>query len=90
VTRLRIKVVPSSSKDVIAEWLDDTLKVRVRAPAEKGRANAAVVKLLKRTLALPKGGVRILSGKTSGWKVVEIPDLSESEVAERLSEIPPG
>lgn len=90
MTRLRIKVVPSSSKDVIAEWLDDALKVRVRASAEKGRANAAVVKLLERTLALPKGRLRILSGKTSGWKVVEIPGMSESEVLERLSEIPPG
>jgi len=84
--KLRIKVVPSSSKDVIAEWLDDTLKVRVRAPPEKGKANAAVEKLIEKTLGLPRGHVHIVSGKTSGRKVIEIPGMSASEVRARLSE----
>ncbi len=39
-TRLLIKVVPASSRDCIAGWLGETLKVRVRAPAECGKANA--------------------------------------------------
>lgn len=84
--KLRIKVVPSSSKDAIAEWLDDTLKVRVRAPPEKGKANASVEKLIGKTLGLPRGHVRIVSGKTSGRKMVEIAGMSEAEVRSRLSE----
>ena len=44
--RLQLKVVPGSSKDEVAGWLGDALKVRVGAPAERGRANAAVEKLV--------------------------------------------
>ncbi len=40
--KLDLKVVPKSSRDCIAGWLGDALKVRVRAPAERGKANAAV------------------------------------------------
>jgi len=33
--KLKIKVIPSSSKDCIAGWLQDTLKVKVKATAGK-------------------------------------------------------
>jgi len=41
-SKLRIKVVPSSSRNAVEGWLGDTLKVRVTAPPERGKANAAV------------------------------------------------
>jgi uncharacterized protein (TIGR00251 family) len=81
---LRIKVVPGSSRDTIAGWLGDTLKIRVTAPAEGGKANAAVEKILDNALGVPKCA-RIVSGKTSPRKVVEISGLSESEIRHRLS-----
>ncbi len=40
--RLSLKVVPGSSRDEIVGWLGDSLKVKVKAPPEKGRANEAV------------------------------------------------
>ena len=52
--KLHIKVIPSSSKDCIAGWLEDTLKVKVKAPAEKGKANKAIINVLEKTLNLPK------------------------------------
>jgi uncharacterized protein YggU (UPF0235/DUF167 family) len=39
--KLTIKVVPASSQNGLAGWLGDTLKVRVTAPPERGKANAA-------------------------------------------------
>ena len=50
--KLNIKVIPSSSKDCIAGWLDDTLKVKVKAPAEKGKDNKAVIKILEKILII--------------------------------------
>jgi uncharacterized protein (TIGR00251 family) len=84
--RLSVKVVPKASRDSIAGWLTDTLKITVRAPAEGGKANAAVEEILARTLAVPKCA-RIIAGKTSSRKVVEISGLSESEIRRRLSTI---
>ena len=84
-SRLRVKVVPGASSSGIAGWLGDALKVRVSAPPEKGRANAAVEALLCKALDLPDGAVRIVSGKGSQQKVVEISGLSRSEILQRLS-----
>ena len=85
-TRLAIKVVPGASRSAIAGWLGDTLKVRVTAPAEQGRANAAVEALLADALGVPRDRVRIASGTASPRKVVEIADLSEAEVRSRLEQ----
>lgn len=83
--RLPIKVVPGSSRDCIAGWLGDTLKLRVSAPAERGRANAAVERLLADALGVPRACTRIVAGPTSARKLVEIDGLSEAEVRHRLS-----
>lgn len=82
--RLSLKVVPGSSRDQVAGWLDDTLKVRVRAPAERGKANASVEKVVAEALGVPQGCVRIVAGWTSPRKKIEISGLSEAEVRERL------
>ena len=82
--RLPIKVVPGSSRIGIAGWLVDTLRVRVTAPPERGKANAAVESLLNEALGL-SSGVRIVSGGSSPRKTVEIVGLSESEARRRLS-----
>jgi uncharacterized protein len=83
-TRLAVKVVPGASRSGIAGWLGDTLKVRVTAPAEQGRANAAVEALLAEALGVSRDDVRIASGTASPRKVVEILGLSEAEVRSRL------
>lgn len=48
------------------------LKIRVSAPPEDGRANAALVALLAKTLGVPKSSVSILSGQTSRIKQVAV------------------
>jgi uncharacterized protein (TIGR00251 family) len=83
--RLPIKVIPGSSRSGVAGWLGDTLRVRVTAPAERGKANAAVESLLSEVLGLTSGGARIVSGGSSPRKTVEIVGLSESEARRRLS-----
>src|ERR1051325_9653356 len=62
VVRLALKVVPGSSKNAIAGWLGDTLKVRVSAAPERGKANDAVEALIADALRLPADRVRIVAG----------------------------
>ena len=85
--KLHIKVIPSSSKDCIAGWLKDTLKVKVKAPAEKGKANKAIIKVLEKTLDLPKGSILISSGTTSSRKIIEIKCDNETVINKKLENI---
>ena len=85
--RLSVKVVPGASRDAVAGWLGDALKVRVRAPAERGKANAAVEKTLAAALDLPEEATTIVAGRTSPRKTMEIVGLSEEEVRRRISEL---
>jgi hypothetical protein len=88
--KLQIKVIPSSSKDCIAGWLEDTLKVKVKAPPEKGKANKAVIKTLEKSLDLPKGSITISSGTTSTRKIIEINGVDENSINKKLSAICSG
>ena len=82
--KLTIKVVPGSSREDIAGWLGDELKVRVRQVPEAGKVNQAVRKLHSKTLATPLQNVRIVSGESSPRKTIEIIGLEEREVRQRL------
>jgi uncharacterized protein (TIGR00251 family) len=82
--RLFIKVVPKSSRDRVAGWMGDTLKVCVTAAPERGRANAAVVSVLSDALGIPRAAVRIVAGETSPRKTAEIDGLEMNEVRRRI------
>ena len=51
---------------------DGALVVRVREPAEKGRATAAALKAVAGELAVPRRCITLISGATSRRKVIEI------------------
>ena len=79
MARIPIHLTPSAGRDAIEGWRDGTLRVRVKAPHEDGKANAALVRLIAR--ATGDTGVRIVAGATLRRKIVECPGLSDSEVA---------
>lgn len=80
VAKLRVKVVPGASRSEVVGWLGELLKVRVSAPPEKGRANAAVIRLLAGELQLRERSLSIASGGTSQLKIVEIRGLNMRDV----------
>ncbi len=84
LVRINIKVLPSSSKDEIAGWLGESLKIRVMAPPEKGKANKSVINLLAKRLGIPVSDIQIESGSSSQRKVVLISGLSANEVEHKL------
>ncbi len=82
--RLKVKAVPGASREEIAGWLGDALKLRITAPAEDGMANEAIEELLAGTLGVPPRSVRIVSGRSSPRKVVEVSGISAEEARRRL------
>lgn len=85
--RLHVKVVPGASQTEVSGWLGDALKIRVAAQPEKGKANAAVVLVLAKSLGLLEKNISVLSGKTSQHKVVEIQGLSDDQIKHMLHRV---
>ncbi len=67
----RVKVIPNAGRDEVLEDGDD-LKVRLRAPATKGKANKALTEILAEHFHVKKRDVRIIKGERSREKVVEV------------------
>ncbi len=83
-----LRVTPRGGRDDIdgIETLADgrsVLKVRVRAIADGGEANRAVLGLLAKAVGVPKARLRILSGATSRLKQVAV-DGDPGELGETL------
>lgn len=85
-TRLLLRVSPGSTRTELVGRHGDGWKVRVSAPAERGRANAAVLRFVAKTLDLPKADVSLVSGHAGRDKVVELHGLDEAEVVTRLQD----
>jgi uncharacterized protein len=84
-----LRVTPRGGRDAIEgiDTLGDgrvVMKVRVRAIADDGAANRAVLKLLAETLRVPQANLRIASGATSRLKQVEISGDAQA-LREKLS-----
>jgi len=84
-TRLPVKVVPSSSRDCVAGWQGDTVRIKVQAPPEKGRANESVARKLAAWLGLPRSAVTLASGEKSADKVFVIQGMGKGAVRDKLA-----
>lgn len=82
--RVTVRLTSRASREEIAGEREGAILVRVTAPPVDGAANEALVRLLAKTLRLPKGAVAIVSGETSRTKIVRVEGLDESEVRGRL------
>lgn len=82
--KLVVKVVPKASRDELAGWIGDALKVRVSAAPERGKANAAVVAIIAATLGVPAPRVRLVAGTASERKTIAVDGLSDGELRARV------
>ncbi len=82
---MRVRVLPGSATAGIVGRHGEAWKLRVRAVADRGRANEAVLELLAGALALPKRDLRLVAGHGARDKVVELAGLSADETDRRLA-----
>lgn len=69
---LRVKVHPGAREDRLVVKGPDAYEAWVRAEAERGQANAAVLGLLAARLGLEAKRLRIVKGATSPSKIVAV------------------
>ena len=56
----------------------------MRAPAERGRANASAERVVAAALGIPEARVRIVAGRTSRLTMIDVSGLTAAEVRQRL------
>jgi uncharacterized protein (TIGR00251 family) len=72
-----VHVVPGARRDEVGGQHDGRVRVRVRAPAVDGKANAAVRDVLAKHLGVRRSAVTIVRGDRSRRKTVRVDAMTE-------------
>jgi len=77
---LRVHIIPNAKIDKISGEYNRAIKIKLRAPAVDGKANAALRRFLAERLSIPQRAIVLQRGERSRDKVIRIDALSEAEV----------
>ncbi|MGZ4727153.1 MAG: DUF167 domain-containing protein [Acidimicrobiales bacterium] len=69
---LDLRIQPGARRSQVVGPLGDSLKIKVAAPADDGKANAELLRFLADVLDVPRRSTRIVRGSTSRSKTVAI------------------
>jgi uncharacterized protein (TIGR00251 family) len=69
---IELRAQPRARRNALDCGADGVLKVAITAPAEDGKANAAVIDLLAREWHLPKSAFQVARGASARQKVLGI------------------
>jgi len=81
---LGFHVVPNAKVDSVIGEHGAAIKVKLRAPAVEGKANAALRSFLSKELEIAERQTVLERGHKSRDKIIRIDGLSEQEVRSRL------
>jgi uncharacterized protein (TIGR00251 family) len=70
---ISVKAVPASSKNLVSGLLDESLKLKIKAPAVDGAANKELVKFLSKILKVAKSDIIFVGGVSSKRKRLSVP-----------------
>jgi uncharacterized protein (TIGR00251 family) len=84
---LPVRAQPGARRAGVQGEQNGALKVAVTAPPEDGRANQALVEVLREALGLKRSQVELLSGQTSRDKRFLIRGVAREELQRRVGEL---
>ena len=82
---LPVRAQPGARRNGVQGEQNGALKVAVTAPPEDGRANKALVEVLRDLLHLKRSQVELVAGGTSRDKKFLVRGLTRRELSERVS-----
>ncbi len=82
--RLKVRVIPNARKNEVVSWTEDEIRLKVKAPAVEGKANAALIEYLAELTGVPRSKIQIKAGEKARVKVVELEGPSPEEVRARI------
>jgi uncharacterized protein (TIGR00251 family) len=81
---LTVRLTPRASRDEYVGCLaDGTHRIKVRAPAVDGQANHALVEFLAHQLGVKISAIRILHGKSSRLKRLQVHGIDNLDRLEK-------
>lgn len=83
---LRVHIVPNAKNDSVVGKHGDAVKIKLRAPAVEGKANAALISFLAEQLNISRHAIALERGQKSRDKLIRVEGLSQEEVSNRLGE----
>lgn len=81
---LTVRVTPKSSRNRMLIQSDGTVRVWVNSPPVDGEANAAVLKLISKTVGVAKSDIELIRGDKGRDKTFRISGLVLGEVMDRI------
>ncbi|MFK8110873.1 MAG: DUF167 domain-containing protein [Rubripirellula sp.] len=70
--RIAVHASPNAKRNHVGGCHDGALRVAVTAPADKGKANQAIEKMLVKALGLKSSQIELVRGQTSRLKVFAV------------------
>ena len=80
-----VRVTPGARRNSVALIAAGILKIHLTAPADQGKANAALIELLAGLVGVKRSQVEILGGHKSRSKVVRITGMNPDQIGSRLN-----
>jgi uncharacterized protein (TIGR00251 family) len=87
---LPVRAQPGARKAGVLGEQAGALKVAVTAPPEDGRANRALVELLREVLHVKRSQVELMSGETSRDKRFLVRGVTKAELEAKVAELGKG
>jgi uncharacterized protein (TIGR00251 family) len=84
VAIVQFHVNPNAKLDEVVGEHGGLIRIKLRAPALEGKANAALLSFLATELEIPKRAILLKRGQRSREKLIRIEGLSEEVVRRRL------
>ncbi len=75
---LTLQITPNARRSEVVGWLGDRLKVKIKAPAVEGKANAELVRFLAELFGVRANAVVLLRGETARLKVVRVDGMDDN------------
>jgi len=81
---LRVHIVSNTKQNKVMGTHGAAIKIKLRAPAMEGKANAALRSFLAEELHISERRITLAQGLKSREKLIRIDGLSEEDVRRRL------
>jgi len=84
---LPVHAQPKAARNTVTNIHNGRLKVTITAAPERGKANAAILKILAKSLGLKKSQLELIAGDTAPKKTIRVSGVDLQTLQQRIHEL---